>query len=240
GKDVLEGAADNDVLDGGSGADAMRGGAGHDSYYVDNARDRVVESVNSGSDKVITTLSRYTLGANVENLAYAGTGPFAGTGNALDNEITGGVGNDRLTGRAGNDVLNGLDGDDRLLGNDGDDKLSGGTGNDYMSGGAGNDTFVFNTALGVGNVDRISGFSVADDTIELSKSVFSSLELGELSADAFRLGTAATEADDRIILNSKTGELMYDADGLGGASAVRFATLSGTNGIVSASDFIII
>ena len=61
-----------------------------------------------------------------------------------------------------------------------------------------------------------------------------------LLSNAFRLGTAATEADDRIILNSKTGELMYDADGLGGASAVRFATLSGTNGVVSASDFIII
>ena len=113
-------------------------------------------------------------------------------------------------------------------------------GNDNMNGGAGKDTFVFNTALGAGNVDRISGFSVADDTIELSKSVFSSLELGALGANAFRLGTAATEADDRIILNSKTGELMYDADGLGGASAVRFATLSGTNGVVSASDFIII
>ena len=240
GNDVLEGAAGNDDLNGGSGTDKMSGGAGNDSYYVDNSRDRVVEIVNQGSDTVISTLSRYTLGANVENLAYAGTGAFAGAGNELDNEITGGVGNDRLIGRVGNDALYGLGGDDRLFGDEGDDKLFGGTGNDNMNGGAGKDTFVFNTALGAGNVDRISGFSVADDTIELSKSVFSSLELGALGANAFRLGTAATEADDRIILNSKTGELMYDADGLGGASAVRFATLSATNGIVGASDFIII
>ena len=77
-----------------------------------------------GTDTVQTSLASYTLGADVENLTYTGAGNFTGTGNALDNIITGGVGSDVLNGGDGNDILNG------------------GLGADAMNGGAGNDTFV--------------------------------------------------------------------------------------------------
>ena len=106
----------------------MIGGAGNDTYIVDNVGDVVVEGLNAGADRVHTLLSSYTLGANLENLSYAGTGAFIGTGNTLANTITGGAGNDVLTGGAGNDTL---------------------------IGGLGNDTFMF--AAGFGN-DRVMDF----------------------------------------------------------------------------------
>ncbi|KPH02758.1 hypothetical protein AEQ67_00010, partial [Pseudomonas sp. RIT-PI-q] len=88
------------------------------------AADVVVEVAGGGTDTVQTSLASYTLGGNVENLTYTGAGNFTGTGNALANIITGGVGNDVLNGGDGNDTLNG------------------GLGADVMNGGAGNDTFV--------------------------------------------------------------------------------------------------
>jgi Ca2+-binding RTX toxin-like protein len=102
GDDALYGGAGNDTLNGGVGADDMIGGTGNDTYIVDNIGDTVTENPNEGTDTVKTTLSSYTLGPNVENLTFIGTGSFAGTGNVLANIITGGAGNDALTGGGGN------------------------------------------------------------------------------------------------------------------------------------------
>ncbi|MDH4568148.1 heme peroxidase, partial [Pseudomonas sp. BN414] len=124
----LFGAAGNDVLIGEGGADAMVGRGGDDIYGVDNALDTVIEFDAGGTDSVLTTLSSYTLGANVENLMFLGSGSFNGTGNELNNGLIGGASADVLTG---------------------------GAGNDSMVGGLGNDTFVF--AAGFGN-DSILDF----------------------------------------------------------------------------------
>ena len=139
GRDTLFGLGGGDTLDGGAGADTMFGGAGDDLYYVDNVGDVVSEretvtvtiagitktySVDAGgNDRVLTTLSSYTLAANgyVENLGYIGNGRFDGMGNGLDNMITGG---------GYSDSLYGLDGNDTLIGGDGIDTLVGGAGND--------------------------------------------------------------------------------------------------------------
>jgi Ca2+-binding RTX toxin-like protein len=105
--------------------------------------DVVTELAGQGIDAVITTVTAYSLGANVENLAFAGVGNFAGNGNALSNAITGGAGNDTLNGAAGNDPLNG--------------------------GGAGNDVFVFGPGAGA---DRVVGFDAnregGQDLLDLS------------------------------------------------------------------------
>ncbi|MFC5512328.1 peroxidase family protein [Massilia jejuensis] len=103
----------NDFLNGGAGVDWMAGGRGNDTYVVDDLLETVVELAGAGTDTVRTTLSSYTLGDELENLTFIGSGPFAGQGNALANTLTGGAGDDtldgglladRMVGGAGNDV----------------------------------------------------------------------------------------------------------------------------------------
>jgi Ca2+-binding RTX toxin-like protein len=109
-----------------------------------------------------------------------------------------------------------------------------------LIGGSGNDSFVFGSTLkGTTNVDDISDFSVAADTVNLDNNVFTTLPLGNLAADAFFIGAAAQDAEDRIIYNSATGALLYDKDGSGGSAAIQFATLDGGLA-VTANDFLIV
>ncbi|MFS2199976.1 peroxidase family protein [Pseudomonas sp. Pseusp3] len=112
GNDILNGDAGNDVLIGGTGADTMAGGLGDDIYEVTDTGDVVTELAGAGNDSVWTSLASYTLGANVENLYFGGSGHFAGTGNALDNTLVGGAGNDVLIGGAGADTMAGGVGSD--------------------------------------------------------------------------------------------------------------------------------
>lgn len=113
--DELVGLGGNDILNGGAGADVMDGGTGNDTYMVDDLGDIVIETANGGTDTTQTTLAARTLAANLENLTFAGTGDFAGTGNALANTITGGNGNDTLDGAGGNDRLVGGLGNDTYI-----------------------------------------------------------------------------------------------------------------------------
>jgi Ca2+-binding RTX toxin-like protein len=124
GKDKLDGGLGNDTLDGGKGKDKMSGGKGDDTYIVDNIGDKVIEKAGQGTDSVKTTLNAYTLGNNVEKLAFSSKGDFTGTGNALDNDIVGGTGTNTLYGGAGNDVLNAGFGVNHLSGGDGIDTVS--------------------------------------------------------------------------------------------------------------------
>lgn len=153
GNDTLRGGAGNDLLDGGLGKDVMVGGLGNDTYIVDDVKDVVIEKWLAGTDTVNTSLTKYTLGSNVENLVYVGTSAFTGMGNSLSNTISGGSGNDTLKGGGG------------------DDFLIGGVGKDLLTGDAGHDQFVFHdlteSAVGVSR-DIIKDFSVVDDLIDLS------------------------------------------------------------------------
>ena len=60
----------------------MAGGAGNDTYVVDSAGDVVTESASAGHRHGAERRSRYTLGANVENLTLTGSGSINGTGNS--------------------------------------------------------------------------------------------------------------------------------------------------------------
>ncbi len=136
--------------------------------------------------------------------------------------LTGGSGNDTITGGTGNDTIAGL------------------KGNDTLTGGAGKDTFIFDTALNASsNVDKITDFSVGDDTVWLENSVFTALATGTLAAGAFYVGTAAHDASDRIIYNKTTGALTYDSNGNAAGGAVQFATLS-TNLALTNADFMVV
>src|SRR3712207_7270589 len=60
----------------------FRSGLGSDTYVLNDDLDAVVEAAGDGAstDTVQTRLAGLTLAANVERLAYTGTGAFAGTG----------------------------------------------------------------------------------------------------------------------------------------------------------------
>jgi Ca2+-binding RTX toxin-like protein len=136
----------------------------------------------------------------------------------------------------------GTAGRDDLDGGRGNDLLDGGLGKDTLTGGAGDDNFRFSTALGNGNVDRITDFTVADDTIQLDSTIFASAgAVGALGVGAFHKSAAgvAHDADDRIIYDTNEGYLYYDADGSDIGAAVRFARLS-TNLHLHSTDFVIV
>ena len=124
---TIIGGTGNDTIESGAGA-TLIGGKGDDTYILDSAFETITENVNEGKDTVETSLNSYTLGANLENLTHTAGTPFTGTGNTLDNVITGG---------GGANTLSGLDGNDRLISGGGVDTLIGGKGDDvYIDAGA--------------------------------------------------------------------------------------------------------
>jgi Ca2+-binding RTX toxin-like protein len=147
--------------------------------------------------------------------------------------LNGGSGSNQLSGSAGADTLDGGAGADTLVGN---------AGNDLLVGGSGSDQFLFNTALGSSNVDAISDYSSVHDTILLDDAIFAGIGGGgtNLAADAFTIGAAATTSAQRIIYNSGTGALLYDADGSGAGAAVQWATLTGAPLGISNTEFLIV
>jgi serralysin len=231
GNNLLVGLGGNDTLDGGAGADKMVGGAGNDTYVLDNAGDVVTEAAGGGTDLVQLSTS-WTMAANVEKVALTGSANINATGNILNNTMAGNNGNNALNGGAGNDIISAGDGNDRLFG---------GRGNDTLTGGNGSDIFVFNTVPNSStNKDTIVDFNAADDTVWLDNAIFTGVGAnGGLSSAAFRIGTAAGDASDRIIYNSSTGALIYDSNGSASGGTVEFAKLTAGLALTNADFFII-
>ncbi|WP_444462305.1 calcium-binding protein [Rhodobacter capsulatus] len=208
----LTGTRGANTLNGGGGADTLAGGLGDDTYVTDGG-DRILEVASAGTDTVRSSVS-LTLGANLENLVLTGSAAINGTGNTLANSLTG---------------------------NRGANLLNGGWGADTLTGGAGQDAFLFNTALAGGNVDRITDFSVIDDQIRLENAVFVGVSAGALAASAFTANRSglATDALDRVIYETDTGRLYFDADGTGASQRVLFAVLE-TGLAMTAADFLVV
>ncbi len=138
-----------------------------------DAGDDIVQ-VNMGSINALS-LSKWTF-ANWTN----GASVFLGdrvqiNGDASNERIVGSSRNDYIESDAGNDQLYGFTGADTINAGEGADLIAGDGGIDTLTGGAGKDTFLFRTVGGAANRDTISDFSVVDDTIGLSKAIFSAL-----------------------------------------------------------------
>ena len=118
------------------------------------------------------------------------------------------------------------------------DAVGNGLGKDVPSGGDGRDSFWFDTRPVPANVDRITDFDTAFDTIGLSHAVYDQIHRGTLTRDAFYAGTAAHDATDRFLYDSATGKLFYDDDGTGAHAAVQFAQLLPSTSL-SFADFLI-
>lgn len=210
---TLTGGAGNDTLDGGTGADALFGGAGNDTYFIDNALDTVTELDGEGYDTLLSSVS-VVLADYIEAVTLAGRSSIHATGNGMDNTITGNKYDNSLSGLDGSDIIDGLGG------------------NDFYSGGNGDDIFHVSTALNAKkNVKTIDDFTSGEDSLHLNATAFKwKGDLGELLSQNFA-ATAdglATDADQRIIYNTTTGTLSYDADGNGRGKAVLFAVLEDT------------
>src|SRR3954471_5039542 len=154
--------------------------------------------------------------------------------------ITGGADADLINGNAGNDSLLGGDGSDTVTGGAGNDFVSGNTGTDWVEGGAGNDEVRGGSGqdsiavheFGVANADQLTDFDAGWDNIQLDAAAFAQIgAVGRMAAGDARFYSApgaigGHDADDRIVYNSTTGQLYYDADGSGGGAAQLIATIT--------------
>lgn len=111
GSDLLLGGVGNDYLDGGAGADDMFGGTGDDTYIVNSVNDAIYENRNSGYDTVVSS-TNYLLNQNIEELRLLEGYEIHGTGNKLNN---------RITGNSAGNILDGVTGADTMIGGLGDD-----------------------------------------------------------------------------------------------------------------------
>ncbi|MCW7537037.1 hypothetical protein OOT46_04120 [Aquabacterium sp. A7-Y] len=230
---IINGTAANDVLvddsddpssilnaNWSAGEDVMVGFAGNDTYNVNSIGDVVVEAAGQGTDTVVSRLANYTLGNNLENLTLDSTvaGALNGTGNALNNILTGNDAANTLSGGAGNDTLHGGNGNDTLNGGVGNDTLWGGNGLDTLNGGAGVDELWGSnggdTLNGEGGNDEVYGEN-GDDTLNGGDG--DDLIDGGIGADTLNGGA------DNDTLDGQNG-----ADTLNGGAGID--TLNGQNG----------
>ena len=208
------GSAFDDHLAASTSGYLLRGGAGDDIFVVGNQGVSVVEAVGEGTDEVQTSLAVLSIAnyANVEKLTYTGTGNFTGTGNTLDNIITGGSGNDILNGGSGTDTVNysnataavivnlatttaqntGGAGTDtltnfeNLTGSAFADSLTGNSGNNILSGGAGADTLVGgagNDGLDGGDGTDTADYSSATAAVAVDLSITTGQNTGGAGID---------------------------------------------------------
>ena len=157
---ILIGNDFDNKIKGGQGADQMSGRKGDDFYYVDNINDEVMELAGEGNDTVRSEVD-YTLSDNVENLELSGLKfvyrddqrsefiveddfltseqqekepkPTKGTGNDLDNIISGNISDNILDGKGGADTLIGYEGNDSYYVDDKGDVVIEGS---YANGGS--------------------------------------------------------------------------------------------------------
>jgi Ca2+-binding RTX toxin-like protein len=167
-----------------------------------------------------------------------------GIGNGTGNNFT--ISNvENVLGGNGPDHFTGNGAANLLIGQGGDDTLGGAAGNDTLTGGAGIDFFFYADPAGAANADRITDFVAGSE--ELLFDLTDLPALGSRGAWAagdarFNSGagfTSARDSSDRLVYDTNTGNLYYDADGLGGGSGQLVFTLQGIPGL-SASDITVI
>jgi Ca2+-binding RTX toxin-like protein len=235
GGDVLVGGAGSDTLTAGDGDDTVNAGTGDDLIVGGDGAGNDTYNGGAGFDTVKYTSAiagiRVDLSAAKDQAGSIAAGDAAGIGvdqlSGIENVIAGKYA-DTVIGSSAANQLWGNGGNDTLNGGAGNDKLYGGAGKDTLTGGAGKDSFVFDTAPA--GSDTITDFSRAEgDKIQFSKAAFAGFShLGALTADEFYAAAGAKtahDASDRVIYDTASGKLYYDADGQGGAVAVQVALL---------------
>ena len=231
---AIDGTSGNDSLTGTSGNDTIRGFGGNDLILAGSTGGADVIDGGTGSDS-IEFKERATSAVVVDFVAGTITGGSSGTISftGIERAVTGNF-NDSLTGNAAGQTLTGQGGADTLWGAGGIDTLWGG---------AGADRFIFRET-GSANADLVRDWASGSDKVALDNSPMSALgATGNLASGDARFkanstGTA-TDTNDRVVYNTSTGSLYYDADGSGSGAAQLIATISG-NPTIAATDIVVI
>jgi Ca2+-binding RTX toxin-like protein len=184
--ELLTGGAGADTLVSGGGTDTLAGGLGDDVYSV-SGYVYVKEDPGAGIDTV-RGAATIALPANVENIVLEGVVSAWGTGNGLDNVITGNDGANRLSGLAGNDTISAGGRADTLIG---------GAGDDVLTGGSDADVFVF--AKGDGH-DTVRDFGAGGEHDSIDVSAFYAQGLTATLTDATAGVTISFSSGDSIFL----------------------------------------
>jgi Ca2+-binding RTX toxin-like protein len=218
GADTLADTAGNDTINGLAGNDTINGGhGGNDVVNGGDGRDSLQFMTATGA--VIVDFVAGTAGnTSFTSIEKVVTGDFNDT-------LTGNAAAQNLTARAGADTLAGAGGLDTLWG------------------GAGADTFVFRET-GTANADSIADWTSATDEIALDNSALTALGAdGDFVAGDARFWASSTgvahDANDRVIYNTSTRGLYYDADGSGSGAAQLIATVQ-AGATVAATDIVVI
>ncbi len=207
GDDLMLGGSGNDTLEYWSGHDTIKGGSGHDVLKAgDYFADWTSAVINLASGRLITDTGLRVRVKEIESVdLYYGTSGSKLIGSKTANTLTGSGHGDTISGGGGNDTIKG-------------------GGASVLTGGAGHDTFVFGGNPGADAQDHVTDFTAQDRILLHNASYFA--PLGDtVTAGELRIGTAARDANDHLIYNSKTGLLLFDADGKGGEAATAIADL---------------
>lgn len=205
------------------GAARMRGGAGDDVYRVDNIGDVIVEQAAFGHDLVQSTIS-VTLSANVEALALMGTANLNGTGNTLDNS---------LSGNAGNNILNGGGGIDTAT--------YAGPSTGYALSIAGTNLRVTDTAPTVqGNtgidtlidVERVSFTTTTVETFTITRTAYQEFLVNTTTADSQLQSAVTTLRDGGFVV-------VWTSEGQDGSAGGIYAQRYAANGARMGAEFLV-
>jgi subtilisin-like proprotein convertase family protein len=198
------------------------------TYYYTNdfatlAGDRSTLTDASGDDTINAAAMSGPLSIDLTSGATStigGRSVIISAGTVIEN-IYGGDGNDVITGNAAGNVIHGGRGDDVLSGGAGDDELHGGAGRDTLFGGAGHDRFWID---GVNDgADLLADFTAGDDKIIFDHAAFD-VGSGSLAAAGVTFSLdVAQGTGPAIVYDPHSGDIFWDADGLGGVNAVAIA-----------------
>jgi Ca2+-binding RTX toxin-like protein len=183
--------------------------------------------------------------AGIDTVSYA-YGLSGTTGVLVDLQ----TGLEQNTGGSGLDTLSSIENligsarADTLIGNADANTLRGGLGQDSLSGLGGADHFVFDTALALGNRDRVLDFVSGVDKLVLDDDIFTVLSGSvagtSLPAGFFRVGSAPLDADDYFLYTPNTDVLWYAPSANATINLLPVAVIPMGNLTPLASDFLVI
>lgn len=131
---------------------------------------------------------------------------------------------------------------DTITGNDHANALYGNLGADTLTGNGGEDFFIFDTRLSAGNADIITDFTIGEDRLVFNNAVFTKIgKDGAIAPSAFAANATGLAEDrrDRIVYDTASGEIFYDADGSRSGKAVLVAQID-PGLALGASDMLVI